>query len=543
MKMYLGAKKSPELAYGALEGKQPPVAILVAARHEPKSILENTFMTLRNINYQNKKIYFLDDSSEEKYMGEADKLCKDYGLILFRRKERHGAKAGIINDCLKNLTDDYIAIFDADQNPLPEFLNVLVPIMEKNKKLAFIQTPQFYSNIEESRVARAAAFQQAVFYEYICEGKSSGGAMFCCGTNVIFRREALAAVGGLDELTVTEDFATSIKFHASGWESLYYNHVYAFGMGPNDLTGYFKQQFRWASGTISVFKKVIRRFLNKPFSLSLFQWWEYLLSGSYYLIGIAFFILMICPIVYLLFKVPSFFAKPEVYFLAFVPYFILSLSVFYFILARRHYKAKDLFLGQLLASITFSVYIDGAIAALSGRKTTFGITAKGKGSAMSYVSLWPQIFMIFLNFIAFTWSINRFIYERNVAVLVNGIWTLYYFAILCSIFYFNTPDTREIPCKRVMKRLKFGYKVLEGEQKYLRDTWKECISIFFPEQLGAGAFLMVKLYLPDAGQTVIFEASVIRSLPRRWFSGFDTELGITYISPNDKEKLEKVLGK
>lgn len=543
MKMYFGGKKIAEFPCFVPGGARPSVAVLVAARHEPKDILENTFITLKSLNYENKKIYFLDDSSDEKYNREAEDLCRQYDLSLFRRKIRHGAKAGIINDCLRGLSEDYVVVFDADQNPLPEFLNRLIPIMEKDKKLGFIQTPQFYSNIEESRVARASAFQQSVFYEYICEGKSSGGAMFCCGTNVMFRRQALVDIGGLDESTVTEDFATSIKFHAAGWKSLYYNHVYAFGMGPNDLIGYFKQQFRWATGTISVFKKIIWRFCTRPFSLSLFQWWEYLLSGSYYLIGVAFFILMICPVAYLLFRIPSFFANPEIYFLAFVPYFILSISVFYFILAKRSYKAKDLFLGQLLASITFPVYINGAAAAFLGRKTAFGITEKTSGRAMRYFNLWPQISMIFITLIAFTWGMNRFFYERDTAVLVNGIWTLYYCVVLCGIFYFNVPLSREIPCKRLIKRLKFEYKVLGGNEKYSRDTWKECISLFLPEKLKADTVVMVKLHVPGASDTVIFEASVIWSSARKKFRGFDTNLGVIVISSRDKDKLDKLVSK
>lgn len=437
MRIYAGRTEKAESKQEPIYGKKPSVAILVAARHEPREVLESTFITLKNIDYDNKYLYFLDDSSEEKYKREAEELCRAYGFSLFRRSNRHGAKAGIVNDCLKTLTEEYVVIFDADQNPMPQFLNALVPIMEKDKLLAFIQTPQFYSNIEGSRVARGAAFQQAVFYEYICEGKGSGGAMFCCGTNVIFRRSALAEVGGLDESTVTEDFATSIKFHVKGWRSLYYNHVSAFGMGPEDMESYFKQQFRWATGTISVLKKILWRLATRPFSLSWLQWWEYFLSGSYYLIGIAFFILMICPVTYLLFKVPSFFANPEIYFLAFIPYFALSISIFYFILGTRHYKIKDLFLGQLLASATFSVYMKGAAAALLGIKTTFGVTGKTKGNAISYLRLWPQLSMIFTCFVAFIWGINRFLYERNTAVLVNSVWALYYFAVLCGIFYFN----------------------------------------------------------------------------------------------------------
>ena len=136
--------------------------------------------------------------------------------------------------------------------------------------------------------------EPTVFYEYICEGKGSNDSMFCCGTNVVFRKKALSEVGGLDESTITEDFATSVKLHTNGWKSLYYNHVYAFGMGPENLTGYFKQQFRWAIGTISVLKKIIWQFVTRPFSLTFAQWWEYFLSSSYYLVGFAFFFLMIC---------------------------------------------------------------------------------------------------------------------------------------------------------------------------------------------------------------------------------------------------------
>ncbi|MBU0683699.1 MAG: glycosyltransferase, partial [Candidatus Omnitrophica bacterium] len=385
---------------GEMPSSGPEVAVLVAARHEPREVLEETFASLYNLKYKNKKIYFLDDSSDEKYLKEAEGIAEEFELELFRRKERHGAKAGIVNDCLKGLRQKYIAVFDADQTPLPEFLNVIIPSLENDEKLAFVQTPQFYTNVEESRVARGAAFQQAVFYEYICEGKNSQDAMFCCGTNIVFRRQALLDVGGLDESTITEDFATSIKLHTAGWKSLYYNHVYAFGMAPENLSAYFNQQYRWANGTISVFKKIIWQFIKHPFSLKLKQWWEYFLSGSYYMIGTSFFVLMLCPVLYLLFNIPSFFARPEIYFLTFLPYITLSLLVFYMVLGRRNYTIKDLFLGQLLGVITFSVYMRAFFSALIGVKTSFGITSKAKEKAIAYIWLWPQLMVIVLSYIS-----------------------------------------------------------------------------------------------------------------------------------------------
>ncbi|MDO8663084.1 MAG: glycosyltransferase [Candidatus Omnitrophota bacterium] len=427
---------NPETQTSLLK-EEPTVAVLVAARNEPREVLEETFITLNNLNYRNKIIYFLDDSSDEKFRQEADRLSREYNLTIFRRSQRRGAKAGIINDCLKTLTQEYVAVFDADQNPIPEFLNAVMPLLENNKNLGFVQTPQFYTNIEKGRVARAAALQQAVFYEYICEGKSEGGSMFCCGTNVIFRRKALLDVGGLDESTVTEDFATSVKLHAKGWKSLYFNHVYAFGMGPEDLASYFKQQFRWAVGTISVFKQVIWKFLTKPNSLKPLQWWEYFLSSSYYLVGIAYLIMIICPVIYLLFRIPSFFASPEIYFLAFLPYIIFSTGVFYVVLRGRQYKMKDLFLGQLLGEITIPVYIQAAISAILGSKITFGVTGKNNAKAISCLRLWPQFTLVFLCFIAVIWGLNRFIYEREAAILVNSFWTMYHCIILSSVFYFN----------------------------------------------------------------------------------------------------------
>lgn len=436
-------KEEKETPLGTELKAEPSVAILVAARNEPKEVLEDTFITINSINYKNKTVYLLDDSTEEKCCKEAEELARDYNLVLFRRDgPMHGAKAGIVNDwLLKKLPAEYIAIFDADQNPLPEFLNVLIPILERDKRLAFVQTPQFYTNIEQSLVSRGAAFQQAVFYEYICEGKSLTDSMFCCGTNIVFRRRALEDVGGLDESTVTEDFATSVKLHARGWKSLYHGHTYAFGMGPESLSAYFKQQFRWAAGTISVFKKLIWQFLTRPFSLRLKQWWEYFLSSTYYFIGLAFLILMICPVIYLLFKVPSFFARPEIYLLSFLPYITLSMSVFYVILRKRNYSVKDLFLGQLLGISCFSVYIRAAFAALLGVKTTFGITGKSKGKAIPCIKLWPQIAMILLNFVAIVWGVNRFIYELEPAILVNGFWASYHLVVISSVFYFNAERT------------------------------------------------------------------------------------------------------
>ena len=451
----------------------PPVAIIVSSFKEPLHVVTDTLTCFYNLTYPNKYLYFLDDTrydlpqdDPEKmraYQKAIDAVCERIGVNLFRREWR-GAKAGMINDFLdfvegkekKGFTfypfedkkrrekEKYIIVFDADMNPFPDFVEPLVAMMERNPRLAFVQTPQYYSNFEDNRVARASGLQQAIFYEYICEGKSIQDAMFCCGTNVIFRRQALMEVGGFDESSVTEDFATSLKFHAKGWGSAYINKVCAFGMGPEDLGGYFRQQFRWALGTAGLFRKIAGAFLRDPSRLPFAKWWEYFLSGTHYFVGWVFLVMAYCPILYLFFGIPTYFARPEIYLLFFTPYITLSLSMFIGTFHQRGYKLKEVLQGILLNAITFPVYIMASALGLFGVKGSFGITPKGQSNVLPLSRLWPQLFTAVLNFGAFVWGLNRIYYEREPigAISMNCFWSLYHFLILSAVLYFNHPEER-----------------------------------------------------------------------------------------------------
>lgn len=448
----------------------PPVAIVVPSYKEPLEVVKNSLITFYNLSYPDKYIYFLDDTrydvpwdtpeNMEAYKKAIEELCQYVGVDLFRRKW-HGAKAGIINDFMEYLdgqtregfifhnyskkvrkeTERYMVVFDADSNPFPDFLEPLVARMERSPELAFIQTPQYYINFDSNRIARAAGLQQTVFYEYICEGKASKDATFCCGTNVLFRREALKSVGGFDESSVTEDFATSLQFHLNKWKTTYINRVRTFQIGPEDLGGYFKQQFRWSLGTIGLLRKLIATFVRRPRGLTPLQWWEYFLSSTWYFIGFVFFIMMICPPIYLFFNVPVYFARPDFYFLIFVPYIIITLTTFYWTLKQRSYTIRDLLSGQLLTFITFPVFMKSSALALIGFKGTFGITPKGTSRALPLRAMWAQILLWAVCVSAAAWGVMRLIYEREpfAGIMVNVFWCLYHAAILSSIFYFNKP--------------------------------------------------------------------------------------------------------
>lgn len=452
----------------------PPVAVVVSSYKEPIEVVDDILTCFYNLSYPNKQLYFLDDtrydkpwdSDEvvEKYKIDIEKKCAFYEINLFRRKW-HDAKAGMLNDFLefiqnpqregfKYFSNDhqehkekpkYMIVFDVDMNPTPNFIESLVEKMEKDPQLAFIQTPQYYSNFETNRVAKASGLMQAVFYEFICEAKGMEHAMICCGTNVIFRLQALYDVGGFDHTSVTEDFATSFQMHVKKWKSSYYNHVIAFGMGPEDLGSFFKQQYRWAFGTIGLFRKLLISFIKNPRLVSFKIWWHYLISSTYYFIGWVFFVMVASPILYLFFDIPLYFVNPLYYFLFFIPYIVFSNLLFYLTLSSKRYPAKDIFNSVLLASISFPIFMRASLSALMGLKTGFVVTPKGGSNSLPLWRLWPQISAALLSISAVTWGVMRLFYEQEMtgSLMVNMLWSFYYFVILSVVIYLNHPVEEE----------------------------------------------------------------------------------------------------
>ncbi|MBI5623628.1 MAG: glycosyltransferase [Elusimicrobia bacterium] len=420
----------------------PEVAVAVASRHEPLAILEKTFTTLCLLDYPKKRIYLLDDSSGEQYQREADDLAERMGFEVYRREVRHGAKAGIINDALRDVIHaKHLVLFDADQNPMPDFLSRTIPVLEADERVAWVQTPQVYTNLGAGPVAYGSAMQQAIFYESICEGKTSNQAIFCCGTNVVFRVSALRQAGGFDESSITEDFATSIKLHMLGHRSVYHNHACAFGMAPESFPAYLKQQSRWAVGTLSMLRKVLWYALTNWRSLSPGQWWEYFLASSFYLTGWANFFLMLCPVVYLLWGVPTAFMQAGVYLTAYVPYFTLSWLVFYSTMRSRHYTLRQVVEGVTLGYLCFPVLMKAAVFGLVlNRRMPFVVTTKGKAERFPFLGLWPYWTLLGVNAAAVAAGLAA-IESHPYAKCVNVFWALYHCAILAQAFRFNHEPT------------------------------------------------------------------------------------------------------
>lgn len=410
----------------------PKVTVFIAMKNEPVHLVSKTFVACKYMDYEHMEIVAID-SSDEEYAKPIQKAALELGVTYFKTPfPRHGAKAGAMNEALKIFKTPYFVVFDADYRPSRDFLKLLVPQMENDEKIAYIQTPQFYGNHVDSPVSRISQIQQSIFYEYISEGKSVHNSMFLCGTNFIMRRKAIRSVGGWDEKSITEDYATSMHLVKKGWKTKYFNYTTAFGEGPINLEEFFKQQYRWSRGTFGSFFQNLFPIIN-PFSkLSLWQRIEFTLSGIYFGVGFVWMILILMPIFYIFFRVPAYSSDPLLFSIIYTPYLISSFLFYALTMKYRYFRISDLLKAQSLTLITLPIYVKSLFHALFGRRAVFQTTKKeGNAFEIKPRSIWIQMVLIVVNVMAVFYGLWTFPDAGNKPALISNLfWAIFHASIL-----------------------------------------------------------------------------------------------------------------
>ena len=189
------------------------VDVFVPVYKEPTDIVDLTVAAAAGLRGAEVRVWVLDDGNDDAMRD----LAARYGVGYIRREEHTGAKAGNINHALELTDAPFIAVFDSDHVADPSFLEATLGYMD-DPKVAFVQTPQYYANGDTSRIA-AAPGAAGTLFGAIARGKDGLDSVFCCGTNVLFRREAFESVGGFPTNSLTEDYELSIWLHEKGWKS------------------------------------------------------------------------------------------------------------------------------------------------------------------------------------------------------------------------------------------------------------------------------------------------------------------------------------
>jgi len=262
------------------------VAVLVTVVNEDLSIVRNTLESAKAL-IGEKEIYLLDDGRKP----ATQALAAQLGVRYITRENNAFFKAGNLNNALRHhVAEDFVLVVDADFALHPDFIQRTLPLFH-DPRIAAVQTPQVYSN-EETIFAKGSKYFQNLFYTYLQPGKHLLNSAFCVGTNVIFRKKALAEVGGIAELEHSEDIFTTINLLEHGYKVSFLNEQLAVGLSPTSLISFYTQQYRWARGGLLMLLKHNTLFNRR---LHPEQRLQFFLSNFYYLSGISVIIYLLSP--------------------------------------------------------------------------------------------------------------------------------------------------------------------------------------------------------------------------------------------------------
>jgi cellulose synthase (UDP-forming) len=416
-----------------------PVDVFITVAGEPAGVVAETAAAALNLDYPDFKVYILNDGkvTGKSNWKEIQTLAKKLGVTCITRDVPGGAKAGNINNALLKSWNPFVAIFDADQVPHSNFLKKMMGYFY-DPRIGFVQSPQFYKNSALNEITGGAWEQQELFFGPICKGKNRSNAVFMCGTNMVINKKALLAVGGMCENNIAEDFLTSLFIHQKGYKSVYVDEVLAEGLAPEDFLSYYKQQFRWARGSLEVV------FRHNPFfkrGLSFGQRIHYLAGASYYLSGTIVLLNALLPLIFFYTGLVPLNISTMILASIFLPYILLTI-----VSLRVASNFTYTFRALAFSMSSFALQIQALFAIIFGIKSNFSVTSKKQLQGNFVYLALPHILYIVFALLGLEIAVLR--EGLSAAVLSNASWALFNISvfvpfILAAIPEFNQKKQRE----------------------------------------------------------------------------------------------------
>jgi len=417
------------------------VAILIPVYNEPYNIVERTLKKCQNIRWSaGTKIYLLDDSTKKEDIENMENLSKKFNVVLVRRKDRIGYKAGNINNAISHyVTEKYFCIFDADQAPEPEFIEETIDYFS-DPKVGFVQTPQYFIN-DNSPIERAQKLGTNIFYQAQCQSKAKDFAMPFCGTNALIRLEAFKKVNGFSYYTSTEDIELGLRMNEEGFHGEYVPKILVKGYAPTHFSAYASQQYRWANGNLAILRESWKSVLFGKFSLR--QQIHIIFTAGWWLVGIVSLLYIFVPILSFFFGGTHHTWLPTWMLAILFLNVALGISMIYMSLSNRDeddkITLKDAFLQYSLITNSMFIYAQAAISVIFKRYIGF-VTTNKSGKKTGFREIRLNIILAIICFGFSIFGLYKTMITSNIeqirTYLPISLWMLFYTVILGSSIFF-----------------------------------------------------------------------------------------------------------
>jgi len=243
------------------------------------------------------EIQVLDDSTDETC--SIARACverhvaRGIDIVYVHRDNRFGFKAGALEHGLKLAKGEFVAVFDADFVPAPDFLERTVPFFSDDE-IGMVQVRWGHLNRDFSILTQAQSILLDGHFMIEHTARNRSGCFFNFnGTAGIWRKKAIIDAGGWQHDTLTEDLDLSYRAQMKGWKFTFLPEVVSPAEVPVDMNAFKSQQHRWAKGSIQTMKKLLPSILKSklPFAVKR-EAFFHLTNNFAYLLMLVFSLLM-----------------------------------------------------------------------------------------------------------------------------------------------------------------------------------------------------------------------------------------------------------
>ena len=494
----------------------PTVDLLIPTYNEDLALVRNTVLAARGIDWPagRLRIHLLDDGRRETFR----RFAAEVGINYITRTDNAHAKAGNLNNALRHIDGELVAIFDCDHLPVRSFLQVTTGWFLRDPRLALVQTPHhFFSPDPFERnlnVFRKDPNEGELFYGLVQDGNDLWNASFFCGSCAVLRRAALDEIGGVAGETGTEDAHTSLRLHRAGWNSAYLRLPQAAGLATGSLGAHVNQRIRWARGMVQIFR-IDNPLLGK--GLNLFQRFCYANAMLHFLAGIPRLVFLTAPLAFLLLHVYIIYA-PAVAILLFVLPHMAHASLTN---ARIQGAYRRPFWGEVYETVlAWYIARPTTVALFSPGRGKFNVTAKDDiqvSDSFDWRIARPYLVLALLNLLGLGFAVWRFVHgpgDERATVVITSLWVVYNLIIVGGALAVAAEVHQVRRTHRVSTRMPAALRLPDGRLLpcTLRDFSSDGAGLELPLASHPGAGTRVHLVLGRGRREFAFPATVLRGV-------------------------------
>lgn len=260
----------PTVALTDLPEGWPTVTVQLPLYNEP-TVVERVIEAAARLDWPRDRlqIQVLDDSTDRtaalaRSRVEAQR-ARGLDIELIHRARRDGFKAGALANGLQSATGEFIAIFDADFVPAPDFLRQMLPYFARDS-IGFAQARWDHLPTSSSFAQALAIGVDGHFIIEQLARNRSGLPMIFNGSAGIWRRTCIETSGGWQGDTLCEDMDLSLRAAMAGWQSAFVPDVVVPQEEPEVIANIKSQHGRWAKGGAQCLRKLSLPLLRSKLS-------------------------------------------------------------------------------------------------------------------------------------------------------------------------------------------------------------------------------------------------------------------------------------